>query len=386
MRVDEFLDWLVDVDRFFDLMGVPENKQVKMVAIRLKSVAALWWDKLVFQRQCQRKAPIRTWRRMKQLMLERFLSNDYEKILYNTYVNCVQGRMSVTEYTTEFLRLSEHHKLGETEGKKIMRYINGLKGSIQEKMILQIVWTVIEASTLALKVELMDKSPNNFSTFKRFPPQESYDVAIDKEKDVGPTEPNSSTKSTSGVCSSNPNKGVNPKPANSRLTSDKCSCCGGQGHKSNVCPSRRTIAILNEESGAGEDGGDEYAGVEFTEEQRGDIIVINDPPEVSQIVIIEQEIAVEIKQVVVPITDKPEEGKSFIEEIIQEIAEKIEQVVVPITDKHEEEEIFIQEIIPGKDEKLSEVVEVQEHIELVMPCFFHQQPKWLEFVPYLGSP
>ncbi|CAN0925775.1 hypothetical protein LINGRAHAP2_LOCUS34949 [Linum grandiflorum] len=49
MRVDEFLDWLVDVDRFFDLMGVPENKQVKMVAIRLKSIAASWWDKLVFR-------------------------------------------------------------------------------------------------------------------------------------------------------------------------------------------------------------------------------------------------------------------------------------------------------------------------------------------------
>ncbi|CAN0919063.1 hypothetical protein LINGRAHAP2_LOCUS31239 [Linum grandiflorum] len=65
MRVDEFLDWHVDVDKFFDLIGVPENKQVNMVVIRLKSIAALWWDKLVFQRQCQRKAPVRTWRRIK---------------------------------------------------------------------------------------------------------------------------------------------------------------------------------------------------------------------------------------------------------------------------------------------------------------------------------
>ncbi|CAN0920105.1 hypothetical protein LINGRAHAP2_LOCUS31842 [Linum grandiflorum] len=361
MRVDEFMDWLVDVDRFFDLMGVPENKQVKMVAIRFKSIAALWWDKLVFQRQCQRKAPIRTWRRMKQLMLERFLPNDYEKILYKMYVNCVQGRMSVTEYTTEFLR-----------------YINGLKGSIQEKMRLQTVWTVSEASTLALKMELMGKSLKNFSSIKRFPPQEYSDVAIDKDKDVGPNEPNN-TESTSG-------KAMNPKPANpyARSTSDKCLCCGGQGHKSDVCPSRRTIAILNEESG--EDGDNEEAGVEFIEEHQENIVVINDQTEVSQIAIIEQEIVEEINQVVVPITDKPEEGKIFIQEIITEIAEEIEQVEVPVTDKHEDEEICIQEIIPGKDEKLSEIVQVQEHIELVMPYAFHQQPKWLEFEPYLGSP
>ncbi|CAN0909290.1 hypothetical protein LINGRAHAP2_LOCUS25712 [Linum grandiflorum] len=356
MRVDEFLDWLVDVDRFFDLMGVPENKQVKMVANRLKSIAAVWWDKLVFQRQCQRKAPIKTWRRMKQLMLDRFLPNDYEKILYKMYVNCVQGRMSVTEYTAEFLR-----------------YINGLKGSIQEKMRLQTVWTVTDASTLALKVELMEKSPKNFSSIKRFPPQEYYDVTIDKEKDVGPKEPNN-TESTSG-------KGMNPTPANpyARSTSDKCLCCGGQGHKSDVCPSRRTIAILNEESG--KDGGNEDAGVEFTEEHQEDIVVINDQTEVSQVAMIEQEIPEVIEQVVVPITDEHEEEEIF----IQEILEEIEQVVVPTTDKHEEE-IFIQEIIPGNDENLSEIIEVQEHIEYVMPYAFHQEPKWLEFEPYLGSP
>ena len=50
MGVEEFLDWEIDVDRFFDVMDVPENKQVKMVANRLKSTASIWWDRLVVQR------------------------------------------------------------------------------------------------------------------------------------------------------------------------------------------------------------------------------------------------------------------------------------------------------------------------------------------------
>lgn len=76
MGVDEFLYWHINVDRFFHVTGVPENKQVMMAVIRLKSTATVWWDKLVVQRQ--RKGPFRTWRRMKQLMLKRFLPEGYE--------------------------------------------------------------------------------------------------------------------------------------------------------------------------------------------------------------------------------------------------------------------------------------------------------------------
>ncbi|PNX97527.1 hypothetical protein L195_g020757 [Trifolium pratense] len=94
-----------DIPLFYGTMGV------KMVAIRLKSTAVDWWDKLVVQRQ--RKNPIRTWWKMKQLMLERFLPEDYEQILYKMYIECVQGKRSVTEYTVEFLRFSERNEMGE---------------------------------------------------------------------------------------------------------------------------------------------------------------------------------------------------------------------------------------------------------------------------------
>ncbi|KAL9659458.1 hypothetical protein QQ045_024264 [Rhodiola kirilowii] len=89
MRVKEFLNWQVDVDRFFDVMGVPKNIQVKMASMRLKSVPFVWWDKLVTVRQRERKGPVRTWRRHKQLMMEQFLPKDFEQISYKKHVECV---------------------------------------------------------------------------------------------------------------------------------------------------------------------------------------------------------------------------------------------------------------------------------------------------------
>jgi len=272
MGVEEFLDWQIDVDRFFDVMDVPEHKQVKMVAIRLKSTAAVWWDRLVVQRTRQRKNPIRTWRKMKQLMLERFLPEDYEQILYKMYIECVQGKRSVTEYTAEFLRFSERNELGESENQKVARYISGLKGSLQEKMGLQTVWTVAEASNLALKAELMEKSPRNFSSFRKYSPQNNTESSGDKEKSAAVRDSTPGNKATGSSSSAPQGKAPAQKQNNpyAKPTIDTCFRCNGKGHRSNVCPSRRVAAVVGERDDDDETeqpDEDEYAEVEFAEEE-----------------------------------------------------------------------------------------------------------------------
>ncbi|CAM8941251.1 unnamed protein product [Rhodiola kirilowii] len=77
-----------DIPLFYGIMGGQEF---------------LNWQ-LVIQRQRERKVPIRSWRRMKQLMMEQFLPEEYEPIPYKKYVECVQGKKTVMEYTNECVK------------------------------------------------------------------------------------------------------------------------------------------------------------------------------------------------------------------------------------------------------------------------------------------
>ncbi|KAJ9562400.1 hypothetical protein OSB04_007560 [Centaurea solstitialis] len=261
--VEDFLDWQIEVDRFFEIMEIPEHKQVKMVAFRLKSTAVVWWDRLTTQRQRQRKGPVRSWRRMKQLMSDRFLPEDYEQILYRMYLDCSQGSKSVSEYTTEFIRLSDRNEIGETEGQRVARYTNGLKVSLQEKIGLQTAWTVAEASSLAMKAELIEKSGRKSISYRQS--QEIGESSTGaKEFDV-PRNTNPPPKTPT----SNPNGGSqlkatlpkNPNPY-AKPTGTKCYRCGLPGHKSNECPNRKTVGLV--EDGGSEDS--DYEGAEFAEE------------------------------------------------------------------------------------------------------------------------
>ena len=44
LNIVGFLDWLIEVDMFFDYTELPDDKKVKFVAYRLKGGASVWWD------------------------------------------------------------------------------------------------------------------------------------------------------------------------------------------------------------------------------------------------------------------------------------------------------------------------------------------------------
>ena len=170
LNIEDFLDWVSETEKYFELMDIPEESQVKYVAYKLRGAASSWWDNLQTGRRRQRKRPISTWRKMKRLMFARFLPVDYEHTLYSLYQNCRQYSRSVSEYAEEFMRLASRNQLSESDAQQVARFNNGLRYDIQAIISLQTTWTLDETVRVALKAEQsINRQGKGNSKFKSKP-------------------------------------------------------------------------------------------------------------------------------------------------------------------------------------------------------------------------
>ena len=61
------------MERVFDLKDYAEEKLVKLVVIKPKGYASLWWENLKRDREHMGKARIRIWSKMKRELQKRFI-------------------------------------------------------------------------------------------------------------------------------------------------------------------------------------------------------------------------------------------------------------------------------------------------------------------------
>jgi len=153
LDIEIFLDWVYEVKKFFDVAYVPEEKHIKFIAYKIKRGADAWWNQLEVTRRRQGKSSVMTWRRMKQLLQGRFLSPDYQQILYNQFEQYRQDTRTATTYTEEFYRLSSRGDLSMTDEHQTAKYIIMLKYPIQDRVILHDVFSVDEAHNKTIKIE-----------------------------------------------------------------------------------------------------------------------------------------------------------------------------------------------------------------------------------------
>ncbi|GKB85267.1 transposon ty3-I gag-pol polyprotein, partial [Tanacetum coccineum] len=205
LDIEAVLDWLYEVDKFFDIMEVPEEEQVKVVAYKLRGGAGAWW-------QCEQ---------------------DNRR---------AQGKRIVANYTGEFLRLQARCNLRETDEQSAARYISRLNSSIQERLSLTPIWFVDQAENMAMKAERMASKTGVGFRCSNMEGSSNYRSRPNPIQSSIPS--TTTTTSSSKASGSGMDKNKESQPVNSNLyarpTGAKCLRCGKPGHSSNVCPKRST--------------------------------------------------------------------------------------------------------------------------------------------------
>ncbi|PKU79185.1 hypothetical protein MA16_Dca000529 [Dendrobium catenatum] len=99
---DEFVNWLHTVDRIVDFKEIPPDRVVKLVAIKLKKIASLWWENLKRNRDREGKSKIVTWVKMKKELKRKYLPERYRQDLFLKLHHLQQNQLTVEEYIAEF--------------------------------------------------------------------------------------------------------------------------------------------------------------------------------------------------------------------------------------------------------------------------------------------
>ena len=81
------MDWISDMEKFFEYENTPNNRKVKIAVTKLKGHASLWWEHLQTDRQRRGKEKIRTWPKMVNKVKNKFLLADYQVSLLRKMQN-----------------------------------------------------------------------------------------------------------------------------------------------------------------------------------------------------------------------------------------------------------------------------------------------------------
>ncbi|GKV45251.1 hypothetical protein SLEP1_g52360 [Rubroshorea leprosula] len=231
LQPDEFIDWLHTVERVFELKDIPDDKRVKLVAIKLKKHASIWWENLKRSREREGRSKIRTWEKMCRELTRKFLLYRYYQDNFVKFHNLQQKSLTVEEYTMEFEQLMMKCDVREKEEQTIARYLGGVDNDISKVVQLQQYWTLDDVIRLALRVEKQISKKNIIIASK--PRDFEASQGTQASKIVAET-PAKVEKEASSSCPAQPN-------------TRKCFKCQGFGHIASDCPNRRIITIIGGE-------------------------------------------------------------------------------------------------------------------------------------------
>ena len=83
----DFIDWLLDLEEYFNFGKICDEEKVWLASNKLDDEAEEWWEDIQINRKQRDKHPIRSWQRMKRVLIDLWFPNDYYDILDYTSID-----------------------------------------------------------------------------------------------------------------------------------------------------------------------------------------------------------------------------------------------------------------------------------------------------------
>ncbi|XP_074305180.1 uncharacterized protein LOC141640192 [Silene latifolia] len=235
LNPEDLLDWLRSVERIFEYKDYNDRKSFKVIILKFKGYASLWYESMKHQRIRDGKEPIRSWAKLKNKLKEKFIAKDYTQDMFMKLTQLKQDQQTVESYLSNFEPLTLQCEITEKPEQKIARFVEGLEPKIASRVRMQQVWSFDEAVNLALRIEKLGKVKPMVS---KLPPRTLFKPYTGVR--IGET-PKPVTKSTTDKGKAPVNSKVNPTVSRDKI---RCFQCQGFGHFRKDRPSNRTLTLI----------------------------------------------------------------------------------------------------------------------------------------------
>ena len=96
-----FIDRLLDLEEYFNFRKICDEEKVRLASNKLDDEAEEWWEDIQIDRKRWGKHPIRSWQRMKRVLIDLWFPNDYYDILdYTVLIINLYIHMKINMFTT----------------------------------------------------------------------------------------------------------------------------------------------------------------------------------------------------------------------------------------------------------------------------------------------
>jgi hypothetical protein len=93
LNVDELMDWISTMDKYFEYENVPDENKVKFFVTRMKGHALIGWDGAQSERKNKVKTRIKIWDKMVAKLKAKFMLRVYQLNLFRQMKNLKQRCM-----------------------------------------------------------------------------------------------------------------------------------------------------------------------------------------------------------------------------------------------------------------------------------------------------